>query len=210
MLTIEESESKSKRIRWNNNPSVKDYLGLSNNGMINNEVFPWKDIVIRIKGGDISPLTDYQKHLLTKSYGEINKFVEYFKIKSYVSEDVLETYNSNIGWMLKDIDSMERKIKDDDGNIYAIPFIILLIIIIISAIAVFFYTNHFIIVLLYFIFAFPCVLITSYLISLWMKKRKKARLQREIELSYSRLLAESADELLDEIYENLIKACKQQ
>ena len=91
MLTKEDSEA--KKIQWNENPSVNDYLGITNHGKINDDVFPWKDIIIRIKGGDSSPLTNYQRLRLTKSYREIYKFIEYYHIKSYVSEEVLETYH---------------------------------------------------------------------------------------------------------------------
>lgn len=208
MLTKEDSEA--KKIQWNENPSVNDYLGITNHGKINDDVFPWKDIIIRIKGGDSSPLTNYQRLRLTKSYREIYKFIEYYHIKSYVSEEVLETYYSNIGRMLKEIEKMGNQIKIHDDDIYTLPFIILIIIFIISAILVFLNTNHFIIVVLYSIIAFPCILIVSYIISQWMKSKKKTSRQRDIELSYSRLLPKSVDDLIDEIYNKLIQSCKKQ
>lgn len=203
-------EYETKRFQWNENPSIKDYLELSNHGMINVDVFPWKDIIIHIKGGDFSPLTDYQRYRLSKSYKEIQKFVDYFQIKSSVSEDVLERYNNKIGWMLREIDEMKRQIKAHDDAIYAMPFFVLSIIFILFAIFVFLYTNYIIIVVLYSMIAFPCVLITSYIISRWMKKKRITGLQHDIEMFYLRLLPKSVDDLLDKIYEALILYCKQQ
>lgn len=204
MVLLKNDDIKVERFNWNTNPTVEDYLDITNHGMIEDSVFPWESIIIRIKGNCcISPMSDGEKYALTKSYKELRKFVDYFKIETYVTEKDVEKYNYNIKSMLDEIEELKRENEGDviDRSfllfmhvVYGIFFILFLI-----------YLKHFIYVLL---ICYPGVWIVSYLLSMWKKHRETKNKIHEIKISYSRLLSKNVEQLIDDIIDELLLKCK--
>ena len=90
MVFLGNDEIEVKKINWNYNPSVKDYLDITNHGQINDAVFPWRRIIIMIRENFSSPMNTQMRYSLTKSYKELSKFVEFLNIKTYVTERILK------------------------------------------------------------------------------------------------------------------------
>lgn len=199
MVLLKNNDIKVERLSWNMNPTVEDYLDIKNHGPINDCVFPWKRFIKNIKGNCISPLSDKEYYSLTKSYVELFKFVDYFKIKTSLTEKNVETYNRNIKSMLDDIERLKR--ENEGGVIYGR----LLLFMHLVYGFFFIFLNQYIFVLL---ISYPVVWIVSLLLSMWKKNREIEIKKHEIEISYSRLLSKNVEQLINDICDELVSKCK--
>jgi len=199
MVLLKNNDIKVERLNWNMNPTVEDYLDITNHGPINDCVFPWKRLIINIKGNCISPLSDKDKYSLTKSYVELSKFIDYFNIKSSLTEKNVETYNRNIKSMLDDIERLKR--ENEGGVIYG--RLLLLMHLVYGSFFIF--LNQYIFVLL---ISYPVVWIVSWLLSMWKKNREVEIKKHKIEITYSRLLSKNVEQLIIDIFDVLVSKCK--
>ena len=203
MVLLKNNETKIERLNWNTNPTVEDYLDITNHSPINDLVFPLRSIIIAIKGNFISPLNDKQKCAITKSYKELRKFVDYFNIKTYVTEKDVETYNRIIKSMLDDIEELKRENKGD--MIYGRFFLLMHIVYGSLFLLFYIYLKQYIYMVL---ICYPGVWIISYLLSMWNKNREIENKIHEIKISYSRLLSKNVEQLINDIFNELVLKCK--
>lgn len=113
LLPPTNKETKKNKIIFNYDPTIEDYIGKTNHGLILSEVHPWVDVVWDFKNhGDVH-LTDKYKYCLTKDYKEIKKFIDYFQINTTVTERSIWDYHFQKGQMIKEIDLMKKEYKLD-------------------------------------------------------------------------------------------------
>ena len=203
MVFLGNDEIEVKKINWNYNPSVKDYLDITNHGQINDAVFPWRRIIIMIRENFSSPMNTQMRYSLTKSYKELSKFVEFLNIKTYVTEKDIEKYNRNIKFMLDEIQALRR--KNEGAVIYGKYFISAHIIYGLIITLFFIYLKQYMPTLL---ICYPGVWIVSYLLSIRKKDIEIENRIRDIRISYSRLLSKDVDQLIDDIFDELVLRCK--
>lgn len=199
MVLLKNNDLKVERLNWNMNPTVEDYLDITNHGPISGVVFPWKRLINNIKGNCISPLSNKDKYSLTKSYSELNKFIDYFKIKTFLTEKDVGRYNCYIKSMIDDIEKVNRENERD--VIYG--WSLLLTHLVYGSLFIF--LNQYIFALL---ISYPLVLIVSWLLSRLKKVRETEKKIHEIEISYSRLLSRHVEQLIYDIIDELILKCQ--